>query len=84
MGVRSSAAPTGIGGLVVEYIVAIDVTRVRFPADAGGDHPDAYVAVGMLAMVGTLLVTSSAVVEYSADSIMAYCRCQDDAMHSAC
>ena len=23
-----------IGGLVVEYIVAIDVTRVRFPADA--------------------------------------------------
>ena len=25
---------TGISGLVVEYIVAIDVTRVRFPADA--------------------------------------------------
>ena len=24
----------GISGLVVEYIVAIDVTRVRFPADA--------------------------------------------------
>ena len=24
-----------ISGLVVEYIVAIDVTRVRFPADAG-------------------------------------------------
>ena len=24
----------GITGLVVEYIVAIDVTRVRFPADA--------------------------------------------------
>ena len=23
-----------ISGLVVEYIVAIDVTRVRFPADA--------------------------------------------------
>ena len=23
-----------IGGLVAEYIVAIDVTRVRFPADA--------------------------------------------------
>ena len=25
---------TSIGGLVAEYIVAIDVTRVRFPADA--------------------------------------------------
>ena len=25
---------SGIGGLVAEYIVAIDVTRVRFPADA--------------------------------------------------
>ena len=25
---------TGISGLVVEYIVAIDVTRARFPADA--------------------------------------------------
>ena len=24
----------GISGLVVEYIVAIDVTRARFPADA--------------------------------------------------
>lgn len=24
----------GISGLVAEYIVAIDVTRVRFPADA--------------------------------------------------
>ena len=24
----------GISGLVVEYIVAIDVTRVRFPVDA--------------------------------------------------
>ena len=24
----------GISGLVVEYIVAIDVTQVRFPADA--------------------------------------------------
>ena len=24
-----------ISGLVVEYIFAIDVTRVRFPADAG-------------------------------------------------
>ena len=24
----------GVSGLVVEYIVAIDVTRVRFPADA--------------------------------------------------
>ena len=26
--------PHSISGLVVEYIVAIDVTRVRFPADA--------------------------------------------------
>ena len=26
--------PQSISGLVVEYIVAIDVTRVRFPADA--------------------------------------------------
>jgi hypothetical protein len=25
---------TRISGLVVEYVVAIDVTRVRFPADA--------------------------------------------------
>ena len=28
----------GISGLVVEYIVAIDVTRVRFPADAHCSH----------------------------------------------
>ena len=28
-----------ISGLVAEYIVAIDVTRVRFPADAGGSLP---------------------------------------------
>ena len=28
----------GISGLVVEYIVAIDVTRVRFPADAFSDR----------------------------------------------
>ena len=27
-------AVVSISGLVVEYIVAIDVTRVRFPADA--------------------------------------------------
>ena len=27
-----------ISGLVVEYIVAIDVTRVRFPADAFSDR----------------------------------------------
>ena len=27
-----------ISGLVVEYIVALDVTRVRFPADAFGGH----------------------------------------------
>ena len=25
---------TSVSGLVVEYVVAIDVTRVRFPADA--------------------------------------------------
>ena len=29
-----SRAVNSISGLVVEYIVAIDVTRVRFPADA--------------------------------------------------
>ena len=29
-----TAMSNSIGGLVVEYIVAIDVTRVRFPADA--------------------------------------------------
>ena len=28
------AKNSGISGLVVEYIVAIDVTQVRFPADA--------------------------------------------------
>ena len=31
-GVRTEGI--SISGLVVEYIVAIDVTRVRFPADA--------------------------------------------------
>ena len=29
-----SRSVASISGLVVEYIVAIDVTRVRFPADA--------------------------------------------------
>ena len=29
-----AAVAPGISGLVAEYIVAIDVTRVRFPADA--------------------------------------------------
>ena len=28
------SSPQSISGLVAEYIVAIDVTRVRFPADA--------------------------------------------------
>ena len=28
----------GISGLVVEYIIAIDVTRVRFTADAHCSH----------------------------------------------
>ena len=31
---KPPANQQGISGLVVEYIVAIDVTRVRFPADA--------------------------------------------------
>ena len=31
---RLPAPPSCISGLVVEYVVAIDVTRVRFPADA--------------------------------------------------
>ena len=33
-GERAMRTSTSISGLVVEYIVAIDVTRVRFPADA--------------------------------------------------
>ena len=33
-GKRAMRTSTSISGLVVEYIVAIDVTRVRFPADA--------------------------------------------------
>ena len=33
-GSRLQAIDMGISGLVAEYIVAIDVTRVRFPADA--------------------------------------------------
>ena len=35
---RWATALSSISGLVVEYIVAIDVTRVRFPADAFSDH----------------------------------------------
>ena len=31
---RDAGGGRSISGLVVEYIVAIDVTRVRFPADA--------------------------------------------------
>ena len=30
----ASSEPQGISGLVAEYIVAVDVTRARFPADA--------------------------------------------------
>ena len=30
--------PRGVSGLVVEYVVAIDVTRVRFPTDAHCSH----------------------------------------------
>ena len=37
----------GISGLVVEYIVAIDVTRVRFLADARCSHES--VRVGEMA-----------------------------------
>ena len=36
-----------ISGLVVEYIVAIDVTRVRFPADALLSHV-AHVQIGLV------------------------------------
>ena len=32
--VLAGVEDSSISGLVVEYIVAIDVTRVRFPADA--------------------------------------------------
>ena len=35
---RWATALSSISGLVVEYIVAIDVTRVRFPADAFSDY----------------------------------------------
>ena len=38
----------GIGGLVAEYIVAIDVTRVRFPANAA-------IPKARLALVGVRL-----------------------------
>ena len=31
---EADATLVSISGLVVEYVVAIDVTRVRFPADA--------------------------------------------------
>ena len=34
-----------ISGLVVEYIVAIDVTRVRFPADAL--HSEGWAGTGL-------------------------------------
>ena len=34
VGLLGEALHGSISGLVVEYIVAIDVTRVRFPADA--------------------------------------------------
>ena len=33
-GLSNRPGPQKLSGLVVEYIVAIDVTRVRFPADA--------------------------------------------------
>ena len=36
---------SSISGLVVEYIVAIDVTRVRFPADACPAQPSSSDAV---------------------------------------
>ena len=44
----------GISGLVVEYIVAIDVTRVRFPADA----PFCYNSPAPLKRRSTILQTS--------------------------
>ena len=36
--VLADGEDSSISGLVVEYIVAIDVTRVRFPADASWVH----------------------------------------------
>ncbi len=36
---RKPFGVSGISGLVVEYIVAIDVTRARFPADAFNGRP---------------------------------------------
>ena len=35
--VMTSVQKHSISGLVAEYIVAIDVTRARFPADAVGE-----------------------------------------------
>ena len=35
--VMTSAHKHSVSGLVAEYIVAIDVTRARFPADAVGE-----------------------------------------------
>ena len=35
--VMTSARKHSISGLVAEYIVAIDVTQARFPADAVGE-----------------------------------------------
>ena len=40
----------GIKGLVVEYVVAIDVTRVRFPADGHCSHE--WVRVGKMVRGG--------------------------------
>ena len=37
--VLADGEDSSISGLVVEYIVAIDVTRVRFPADALFRYP---------------------------------------------
>ena len=42
---------SSISGLVVEYIVAIDVTRVRFPADAWWQHHAALPAAARKAVL---------------------------------
>ena len=52
--VLADGEDSSISGLVVEYIVAIDVTRVRFPADA----PFCYNSPAPLKRRSTILQTS--------------------------
>ena len=46
--VRPPALISSISGLVAEYIVAIDVTRVQFPADAKAWWPQVKARGGLV------------------------------------